>query len=115
MNRRQMSTFFVLVFTLGGTAWAQDDSTLRHDQEKHLRNIRQLTFGGQNAEAYFSADGHRLIFQSTRDDFECDQIYTMTTQGDSVAMVSTGKGRTTCAFLGHRRAVTALLIHAPGV
>src|SRR5437588_11947780 len=31
--------------------------------EKHLRNIKQLTFGGQNAEAYFSADGKKLIFQ----------------------------------------------------
>jgi Tol biopolymer transport system component len=81
-----------------GSARGQDDTVLRHEQEKHLRNIRQLTFGGQNAEAYFSADGSRLIFQSTRDELECDQIFTMTTEGDSVTMVSTGKGRTTCAF-----------------
>ena len=81
-----------------GPVWGQDDTKLRHEQEEHLRNIRQLTFGGQNAEAYFSADGHRLIFQSTRDELECDQIFTMTTEGDSVTMVSTGKGRTTCAF-----------------
>jgi len=44
-------------------------------QEKHLRNVKQLTFGGENAEAYFSADGKKLIFQSTRDGHECDQIY----------------------------------------
>lgn len=68
-------------------------------QEKHLRNIRQLTFGGENAEAYFSADGKKLIFQSTRDGRECDQIYTMNVDGSDVRMVSTGEGRTTCSYL----------------
>src|SRR6266496_3891250 len=67
-------------------------------QEKYLRNLRQLTFGGENAEAYFSADGKKLIFQSTRDGRECDQIYTMNIDGSDVRMVSTGEGRTTCAY-----------------
>ena len=67
-------------------------------QEKHLRNIRQLTFGGENAEAYFSADGRKLIFQSTRDGRECDQIYTMNIDGSDVKMISTGDGRTTCSY-----------------
>jgi len=67
-------------------------------QEKHLRNIRQLTFGGENAEAYFSADGKKLTFQSTRDGRECDQIYTMNIDGSDVRLVSTGEGRTTCAY-----------------
>jgi TolB protein len=67
-------------------------------QEKHLRNIKQLTFGGENAEAYFSADGKKLIFQSTRDSRECDQIYTMNIDGSDVKMVSTGDGRTTCSY-----------------
>jgi Tol biopolymer transport system component len=66
--------------------------------EKHLRNIKQLTFGGENAEAYFAADGRRLIFQSSRDGRECDQIYTMNTDGSNIRMVSTGAGRTTCAY-----------------
>jgi Tol biopolymer transport system component len=66
--------------------------------EKHLRNITQLTFGGENAEAYFSADGRRLIFQSTRDGHGCDQIYTMNIDGSNVKMVSTGTGRTTCSY-----------------
>ena len=66
--------------------------------EKHLGNIRQLTFGGQNAEAYFSSDGKRLIFQSTRDTLKCDQIFTMNLDGSDVHMVSTGKGRTTCSY-----------------
>src|SRR5271169_5925123 len=50
---------------------------LATSQEKHLRNVRQLSFGGQNAEAYFSADGKKLIFQSTRDNLQCDQEFTM--------------------------------------
>jgi TolB protein len=67
-------------------------------QEKHLRNVRQLTFGGQNAEAYFSADGKKLIFPSTRDNLECDQMFTMNVDGSDVRMVSNGKGKTTCGY-----------------
>jgi TolB protein len=67
-------------------------------QEKRLRNIRQLTFGGENAEAYFSTDGKKLIFQSTRDGRGCDHIYTMNIDGSDVKMVSSGEGRTTCAY-----------------
>ena len=67
--------------------------------ESHLQNIRQLTFGGQNAEAYFSYDASRLIFQSTRDSLECDAIFRMNADGSNVRMVSSGAGATTCAFI----------------
>ncbi|HEY3025514.1 MAG TPA: hypothetical protein VGJ55_05155 [Pyrinomonadaceae bacterium] len=67
-------------------------------QETHLRNLRQLSFGGENAEAYFSADGKKLIFQSTRDGRPCDQIYAMNIDGSDVRMISTGAGRTTCSY-----------------
>src|SRR5918998_235158 len=67
--------------------------------EKHLRNVRQLTFGGENAEAYFNGDGRQLIFQSKRDGRACDQIYTMRTDGSGVRMVSTGDGATTCSYI----------------
>src|SRR5216683_4127733 len=86
-----------LVVTLPSQT-ASQQSNLALPQEKHLRNIRQLTFGGENAEAYFSADGKRLIFQSTRDGRECDQIYTMNIDGSDVRMVSNGDGRTTCSY-----------------
>jgi len=66
--------------------------------ERHLVNIKQLTFGGENAEAYFSADGTRLIFQATRADYPCDQIFTMTIDGTDARRVSTGMGRTTCGY-----------------
>ncbi len=75
-----------------------DTPNLATPQEKHLRNVRQLTFGGQNAEAYFSGDGQKLIFQSTRDNLQCDQIFTMNVDGSNVQMVSNGKGRTTCGY-----------------
>ena len=67
-------------------------------QERHLRNVRQLTFGGQNAEAYFSADGSRLIYQTSHGDVKCDQIFVMNTDGSDQHLVSTGKGRTTCSY-----------------
>jgi TolB protein len=66
--------------------------------EVHLANIQQLTFGGENAEAYFSFDGQSIIFQSTRDANACDQQYTMNLDGSNLKMVSTGEGRTTCGY-----------------
>jgi Tol biopolymer transport system component len=65
-------------------------------EEVHLSNVRQLTFGGQNAEAYFSFDGQWLSFQSTGE-HACDQIYRMRIDGSDRHLVSTGKGRTTCS------------------
>src|SRR6476620_6370527 len=81
-------------------AWSQAPapSTAKPQAERHLKNIRQLTHGGENAEAYFSPDGTHLILQSTRDDYPCDQIYTITIDGTDLRKVSTGKGRTTCGY-----------------
>jgi TolB protein len=67
-------------------------------RERHLDGLRQLTFGGQNAEAYWDRAGTRLVFQSTRPPYGCDQIFTMNADGSDVRLVSTGRGRTTCAF-----------------
>ncbi|MEX2111244.1 MAG: M28 family peptidase [Gemmatimonadaceae bacterium] len=67
--------------------------------EPHLAKLRQLTHSGENAEAYFSADGRRLIFQATWPGFaQCDQIFTMDLDGRALHRVSTGSGRTTCGY-----------------
>jgi len=68
------------------------------EKEVHLSNVKALTNGGENAEAYFSFDGADLIFQSTRDGHGCDQIYTMKADGSDLRRISTGEGRTTCSF-----------------
>jgi Tol biopolymer transport system component len=70
--------------------------------EPHLTNIRRLTDGGENAEAYFSRDGTRLIFQSTRDGRSCDQQYVVRVDGSGLRRVSTGTGKTTCGYFFDR-------------
>ncbi len=72
-------------------------------QEPHLQNIRQLTFGGDNAEAYFSFDNSKLTLQITnpKQGIPCDQIYLMDLQNEDKVVprrISTGKGRTTCSY-----------------
>jgi TolB protein len=73
-------------------------STVLAQTPGHLGEIRQLTNGGENAEAYWAPDGQRIIFQSTRDKLQCDQIFIMNRDGSNQHMVSTGKGRTTCGY-----------------
>src|SRR5947199_583019 len=74
--------------------------------EVHLRNLRQLTFGGQNAEAYFAASGKLLIFQRQGPAEQCDQMYVMGADGSGVRRVSSGRGRTTCGyFFDHDRRI----------
>src|SRR5579884_1735033 len=82
-------------------------------RERHLANIRQLTFGRQNAEAYFSFDGTKLIFQSTNNwtagsfaesqhkseaGFDCYQMYVLDLESQVIRLVSPGAGATTCGY-----------------
>jgi TolB protein len=67
-------------------------------KETHLRNLVKLTAGGENAEAYFSRDGKRLVYQSTPTSGGCDQIYSMKIDGTDRVRISTGTGRTTCGY-----------------
>ena len=72
---------------------------LVHPSETRFGEMRQLTFAGENAEAYWSDDGSRLIFQSTPTPGEgCDQIYTLDPETGATELVSTGEGRTTCSY-----------------
>ena len=95
MQKAVFTFLFIAAVAVGVSA---QDKSLAVEGERRLQNIKQLTFGGENAEAYFSDDGKRLIFQSKRDGRDCDQIYTMNIDGSNVKMVSTGEGRTTCSF-----------------
>ena len=79
-------------------ALATGAASLDDPREVHLRNVRQLTFGGENAEAYFDAKGERLIMQAHAEDGACDQIYTMDVRSGARTQVSTGGGRTTCSY-----------------
>jgi Tol biopolymer transport system component len=92
------SLLVFLTITLFSRSYSQQSNTLIANGEKHFQQLRQLTFGGENAEAYFSFDNTKIIFQSTRDSFRCDQIFTMNLDGTNLQLVSTGKGRTTCAY-----------------
>lgn len=93
-----MRTFSLLIILLLSVNIFAQKNSLQVSGEKHLTNIKQLTFGGENAEAYFSFDGTRLIFQSKRDDLKCDQIFSMKIDGTDVKRVSNGEGRTTCSY-----------------
>ncbi len=84
-----------------------ENDSLRFAGEVHLRNIKQLTFGGNNAEAYWSFDNRQLVFQSDWEEINpqgCDQIFIMNADGSKLSngnqyqLVSTGKGRTTCSY-----------------
>ncbi|NOZ08839.1 MAG: hypothetical protein GXO91_08215 [FCB group bacterium] len=68
------------------------------NSEPKIANLVQLTFKGDNGEAYFSPDGKKLIFQSKRDGNECDKIYTMNVDGSDIKMVSTVMGAHTCSY-----------------
>jgi TolB protein len=79
--------------------------SIAYPGEKHFKNLRQLTFGGDNAEAYWSFDSKRLVFQSNNPAWglKCDQIFTTPIEGTDLrhekpTLISTGLGRTTCAY-----------------
>jgi TolB protein len=93
--------FFACAMLVGNITVAQD---LAYPDEKHLKNLKQLTFGGDNAEAYWSFDSKKIVFQSNNPawDLKCDQIFYTPVTGDLKSykpqMISTGQGRTTCAY-----------------
>jgi TolB protein len=124
---RQITVILVAASVLGTHAMGPNfSSNLSSDavsgadftsSETRLRNIRQLTNGGENAEAYFSPDGTRLIFQKTHaPEIPCDQIFTMKIDGSDVRRVSTGTGRTTCGYFypdGHSIVFASTHLRAP--
>jgi TolB protein len=86
-----------LVIMLSIVSFSQNEE-YKLEGEKHLTNVRMLTNGGENAEAYLSFNEHKLIFQATVGELKCDQIYIMNLDGSEKHLVSTGNGRTTCSY-----------------
>src|ERR1043165_3451887 len=97
MNSLRLPLFLLLAVLFFISPAKTQDNQLALPNENHLSNLKQLTFGRENAEAYFSADGKQLIFQSTREGHGCDQIYTMNIDGSTVKMISSAEGRTPCS------------------
>lgn len=99
-----LATIFSLI--QASNLFCQTRDSLIGPSEKHFRNLRQLTFGGDNAEAYFSFDGKSLTLQSNNPkwNLQCDQIFVLDIDkaaGDSSykpSLISTGEGRTTCSY-----------------
>ena len=109
LNRKEINKYvifsFVAVLSLGCFQQRKPtnikldfNNSLILSSESHFKNMSQLTFSGENAEAYFSADGRKLIYQAHEGDSLCDQIYIMDIESKSVELVSTGAGVTTCSF-----------------
>jgi TolB protein len=95
---RAAAVFLFCSFALMAFAPSVQPDALIFPQEHHFSELRQLTFGGENAEGYFSFAEDRLIFQSTRESLHCDQEFVMRLSDGATRMVSTGKGRTTCGY-----------------
>ncbi len=89
---------FLMTLVVSAPALVHSQEERARPDEKHLKNVQQLTFGGENAEAYFSPEEDKLIFQSTRAPYECDQMFTMNIDGSDKELISSGKGRTTCGY-----------------
>lgn len=108
MNKFSFSILFFLIFfafsmkKVEPPAFypASKDSAIHYQKEKHLKNVRQLTFGGDHAEAYFSFDNSKITFQATNEKWNahCDQIFFSQLDNFSPTLVSTGLGRTTCSY-----------------
>jgi TolB protein len=100
---RPFRHLFVTAFALSSacTAPRQGPTAVRRPAdpgERFFTGLTQLTFGGQNAEAYFSHDGRRLILQRTENDSSCDQEYVINVDGSGLRRISNGEGRTTCGY-----------------
>ena len=98
------SIYPVLLAALLFNCTSKENDALRYEKETHLKNIKQLTFGGDNAEAYWSYDNTKLVFQANNPEWEteCDQIFYMDAEenepGFEAPIISTGLGRTTCSY-----------------
>ncbi len=112
MKFRVLSLLLITIFSISCThtnskktdKLVAGKDSLIFAEEVHFKNMRQITFGGDNAEAYWSFDDKQLVFQSNNKEWgvACDQMFLMNINenfSEKVPpMISTAKGRTTCAY-----------------
>lgn len=97
----KFSFLSLIVFVVGLISCTPKENatvSLIHEKEIRFSDVRQLTFTGENAEAYLSDDDKWLIFQSANDSTPCDQIFIMDVEGKNRTKISNGFGKTTCAY-----------------
>jgi Tol biopolymer transport system component len=112
----------VVLFLLGGCAGAKSGTQIEtrsrdgQFRDRYMKNVTRLTTDGDNGEAYFSGDGKKLIFQSSRGGYSCDKIWTMNIDGSDKRMVSPNHGAHTCSFFfpDGKRIVYSSTSHLPG-
>ncbi len=116
MKKIMMSVFVVLVLAGCQTKKLEMKQGLDTRSDRHMKNVTRLTFDGDNGEAYFSWDGTKLIFQSSRSDYACDKIWVMNIYGSDKRMISPNHGAHTCSFFfpGDKNIVFASTSHIPG-
>jgi TolB protein len=110
-----IATTLLSIVSIYSSIAQQRVDSVQYGREKHFKNVKQLTFGADNAEAYWSFDSRKLIFQSNNKDWgvQCDQIFYLdlskSVKDGKPPMVSTGKGRTTCSYFlpGNKKIVYA--------
>ena len=98
MLNKKLYFIVILLITFSCNSRPTSSNDLIVKGESRFKSLRQLTFSGENAEAYFSYDGTKLIFQAHDGDSLCDQIYIMDIESGESRMVSTGGGTTTCSY-----------------
>lgn len=99
MRRAIWPALLVLNAACGGAGAAPAAVSRAPEPDEHFfAGLRQITFGGQNAEAYFSHNGTQLILQRTENDSTCDQEYLINLDGTGLRRISNGRGRTTCGY-----------------
>lgn len=93
--------FLTAAILLGGfgVGAADDASLVTEHEETFLANVRQVTFGLPRAgEGYFSPDGTTIVYQAFPIGYPFYQIYVQRLDERIPRLLSTGRGRTTCAY-----------------
>ncbi|MGE5894421.1 MAG: TolB family protein [bacterium] len=109
------SMLIFLAVLLSGCAQKRAPVIIPEETGQHMKSLTQITFDGDNGEAYFNWDDQKLIFQSNRGGYACDKIWVMNVDGSEKHMVSPDHGADTCSFFfPDGRIVFASTSHLPG-